>query len=76
MKIIISLTTALCLVFLNTQNGKFVISAMRGGFPISKSFDEFTPAEKEKYLADKKLTKQFESGLLLKGEMNNGKFES
>lgn len=51
----------------HAQNGMFIISAMRGGFPIGKSFDEFTPAEKEKYLADKKLTKQLENDIKAAG---------
>ena len=51
----------------HAKNGMFIISAMKGGFPIGKSFDEFTPAEKEKYKADKALTKQLENDIKAAG---------
>lgn len=51
----------------HAKNGMFVISAMRGGFPIGKSFEEFTPKEREKYKADKALTKQLEEDIKAAG---------
>lgn len=51
----------------HSQNGMFIISAMKGGFPIGKSFEEFTPAEKEKYLSDKEKTKQLQKDIQAKG---------
>lgn len=51
----------------HAKNGMFVISAMKGGFPVGKSFDEFTPAEREKYKADKALTKQLENDIKAAG---------
>lgn len=51
----------------HAKNGMFVISAMRGGFPVGKSFEEFTPKEREKYMEDKALTKQLENDIKAAG---------
>lgn len=51
----------------HAKNGMFVISAMRGGFPVGKSFEEFTPKEREKYTEDKALTKQLENDIKAAG---------
>ena len=49
------------------QNGAFIISAMSGGFPVEKTFEEFTPEEKAKYRADIELTKQLKEDIRSKG---------
>ena len=51
----------------HAKNGMFVISAMRGGFPAGKSFEEFTPEEQQKYKADKALTEQLENDIRAAG---------
>lgn len=51
----------------HAKNGMFVISAMRGGFPIGKSVEEFTPAEKGKYAADIKKTRDLEADIRAAG---------
>ena len=51
----------------HAQNGMFIISAMKGGFPIGKTFEEFTQAEKEKYLADKEKTNQLRKDIQAAG---------
>lgn len=59
--------SAMSRILEHAKNGMFVISAMRGGFPIGKPFEEFTPAEREKYKADKTLTKQLENDIKAAG---------
>lgn len=49
------------------KNGAFIISAMHGGFPIGKTFEEFTPEEKAKYRNDIALTKQLKEDIRNKG---------
>lgn len=51
----------------HVKNGAFMISAMRSGFPIGKSFEEFTPEEKEKYVSDKKLTEELKKDIRAAG---------
>lgn len=59
--------SAMSRILEHAQNGMFIISAMKGGFPIGKSFDEFTNDEKEKYFANKELTKQLENDIKAAG---------
>lgn len=51
----------------HAKNGMFIISAMKGGFPIGKTFEEFTPAEKEKYLINKEKTDQLKKDIQAAG---------
>lgn len=49
------------------KNGAFIISAMTGGFPVGKTFEEFAPEEKAKYRHDVELTKQLKEDIRAKG---------
>lgn len=49
------------------KNGAFIISAMAGGFPVGKTFEEFTPEEKTKYRNDIDITKQLKEDIRSKG---------
>lgn len=49
------------------ENGAFIISAMRSGFPIGKTFEEFTPKEKEKYISDKQKTEELKKDIRAAG---------
>lgn len=44
----------------HAKNGMVGISAMRGGMPVDKTYEEFTPEEKAKYQEDVKITKELE----------------
>lgn len=47
----------------HAKNGMVGISAMRGGMPVDKTYEEFTPEEKAKYQADVKITEELEKDI-------------
>lgn len=59
--------TSMSRILEHMKNGAFIISAMHGGFPVGKTFEEFTPEEKAKYRNDIALTKQLKEDIRNKG---------
>lgn len=49
------------------HNGAFIISAMKGGFPVGKTYEEFTPDEKATYRNNINATNELKAKLKAKG---------
>lgn len=59
--------TSMSRILEHMENDAFIISAMRKGLPVGKTFEEFTPEEKAKYRNDVALTKQLKEDIRSKG---------